>query len=219
MSSLSVADLVALDTKTQLHQIRMSLLAKYYKEYLIPNTYSYELENGTVIDLKFKKDDFCHLVGVQQIAKARYINDVKKKKQKKINTYLYSGDSGFNRAINGKCEFSHLKNLFTPEYSKQEKYEKFNFFHLIHKLLESAEVKVINFTKLSDSDIVCDFIFHDEYDNALLHLGVEQDKDGTRFFPRTFFCRYLSNSNHDKFITGNTPIAIKQRTIIKSMLE
>lgn len=208
MSLLSLEDLVSLERKTALHEISVSLLAEYYLNYLVPNTYVFELENGVTIDLIFKKNDFCHLIGVQQIARARYNNDVKKGKNKKINTYLYSGKDGFKRALDGKAEFSHLANLYRPEFQKQEKFEKFNFFHLIHRLLESTQIQVVNFVKLNDSDITCEFIFHDEYDQALLHLGIEQQGDKTRYFPKTFFGRYLSTNNHDKFITGQTSIAI-----------
>lgn len=215
MTLLNLDQLVALNTKVELHQITVALLSEYYEQYLSPNTYRFELENGMTIDLKFSRKDFCHLVGIQQIAKNRYDVDMRRRGSSRINKYLYSGVNGFKRAKKGKLEFSHLRSIHSSYYDKQMKEEKCNFFHFIHKLLESPKVSVVNFTAVSDSNITCDFIFHDEYDNALLHLGVEQDADAGHFFPRTFFRYYLSNNNHDKFIIGKTPIGIKNKTIIK----
>lgn len=217
MGLLSLEQLVVLEKRVDLARLSLNLLANYYEKYLMKHTYRFELENGVLMDLKFSKKDFCHLTGVQQLVRNRQQADINKRGKTSINGFMYSGNEGFRRIKKNKFDFSHLKGMHSTYYkNKFEKEEKCNFFHLIHRLLESDNVKVVDFVGLSDSDVTCEFIFHDEYDNALLHLGVEKDSDKNHFFPRTFFVRYLNKADPDKFTKGRTLIEIKSKTIIES---
>ena len=208
MGLLKIEELVKLDTRVKLHQIDISVLADYYFNYLNTYIYRFELKTGDIIEIDFSKENFCHLVGIEQIAEERLKRDLAKKSGKKINEYMYKGKRGFRKALKGELNFIHLKKLHSGAYKLQEDLEKFNFFHLIHKLIVSESVKVINFTKIPDSSITCDFIFHDVYDNALLHLGVEKSASASYFFPKTFFPRYLNQNNFDKFVEPTTQTAV-----------
>lgn len=217
MGLLSLEQLVTSEKRIDLARLSLNLLASYYERYLMKYTYRFELENGTVIDLKFSKKDFCHLTGVQQLVENRCDVDKKKRGRTSINSYMYSGDGGFRRIKNDKLDFSHLSGLHSTYFkSKFEKEEKCNFFHLIHRLLASDNVQVVDFVDIDGSNVKCEFIFHDEYDNALLHLGIEKDSKRNHFFPRTFFVRYLSKSDPDKFIKGRTALVIKSKSIIEN---
>ena len=220
MEILDLDELVALDKKTSWDKISLQLLAEYYSAYLMNKTYRFAFEGDILIDLKFENKDFCHLTGVQQVAEHRLKSDAKKRRRSTINTHLYSGKGGFNRVKNDKITFSGLKNVHSGYYmNKFEKEEKCLFFHLIHRLLSSDNLKVVGFTAVPDSNITCELIFHDTYDNALLHLGIEKDSKGTHYFPRTFFARYLSKTNYDKFVTGRAEVPILSREVIESPID
>lgn len=202
MANLSLENLLESNGRINLDQISIKLLAEYYEEYLMKYIYCFELENGVTIELKFSAKDFCHLIGIQQLSQNKYDLNKRKNRKKNINPFLYSGNRGFKRSKQGKCEFNHLKALHKSYYEKFENDMKCNFFHLIHKLLDSNNLKLVDFVELNDSKIKCDLIFHDEFDQALLHLGIEKEKNDDHYFPRTFFVRYLSKTNHDKFVEG-----------------
>lgn len=86
-------------------------------------TYRFELDNDVVIDLKFGRKDFCHLVGIQQVVtKERHKSDVRKGKTKKlVVVQMYSGVKGFKRAKDDKIKFSDLRRLHSGYYEKEER--------------------------------------------------------------------------------------------------
>lgn len=75
-------------------------------------------------------------------------------------------------------------------------------------MLISSNVSVVKFVALNDSNIKCDFLFHDKYDGALLHLGIEKNSDDDVFYPKTFFRYYLTDSRYDKFVTAGGSVNI-----------
>ena len=122
MSILTLANLATHPTRTAKHRVKVSLLAEYYEHFLFPNYYDFNLGNNNTIRIDFHKDYFCHLVGIDQIAKAKFKN------QKDPKFFMHRGKQGFRRARSGKLEFGYLKNLHQYEYAKQE--DKFFFLSL-----------------------------------------------------------------------------------------
>ena len=204
MSILTLPNLAIHPTRTADHQVKMSLLAEYYEHFLFPNYYDFKLGNNSTVRIDFHKDHFCHLVGVGQIAEAKFTNPNDNR------LFMHKGKKGFKRAKTGKLEFSYLKNLHQHEYAKQE--DKFFFFHFLHTMMDSGDLKLVNYTPITNSTIHCHFMFHDEYDNALLHLGVERSSKTGNFFPKTFFARYVTSTTADKYIRPQTPIGITSLT-------
>lgn len=203
MRILELADLTTFPSRTMRQQITVSLLAEYYETQLHPTYYNFELSNGVTIQLDFHKEKFCHLIGIGQIAEKRFpSNDPR--------LFMHKGKRGFQRAKNGNIKLRYLKNLHQHEYAKQEK--KFLFFHFLHTMMESGNLKVANYSVIANSKITCDFMFHDTYDNALLHLGIENDPDTGMFYPKTFFPMYLTDPNFDKYIDSNNIVDIIEVT-------
>ena len=201
MPILTLETLSSHSTRTNAQQITMSLLANYYETYLFPTYYDLKLSNGTTIRIDFHKGNFCHLIGIDQIAKEHF-----KKTDPKL--FMHRGPGGFQRAKKGKLEFSYLKNLHQHQYQYEE--PKFYFFHFLHTMMDSGNLKLVNYTQIPNSSITCDFMFHDKYDNALIHLGVEKSAKTGSFFPKTFFVRYLTNPNVDSYIKPQTPVKIEE---------
>lgn len=204
MTLLTLSDLATYPSRTNKHKINMALLAEFYQTYLFPNYYDFQLSDGATIRIDFHKKNFCHLVGIEQIAEEHFGSSDDK-------MFMHKGTGGFKRAKKGKLEFSYLKNLHQHQYDYEE--EKFYNFHFLHTMMESGNLKLVNYNAIPNSTITCDFMFHDTYDNALLHLGVEESTANTGiFFPKTFFPRYLSTNNADAYITPQTPVGIKSMT-------
>lgn len=64
--------------------------------------------------------------------------------------------------------------------------------------------------------IVINFVIYSTYDNAVIHLGIDVDDEGT-YFPRTFFVEKLGSANVDDIYTVNqTKIEVvkEHRTIL-----
>jgi hypothetical protein len=202
MPILTLNDLAVHTNRTSNRKVSMSLLSQFYETYLFSNYYDFELTNGNTIRIDFHKKNFCHLIGIEQIAEEHFRpNDPK--------LFMHKGLGGFKRAKSGKLEFSYLRNLHQYEYEYQEKH-KFYHFHFLHTMMDSGNLKLVNYTTVANSTIKCDFMFHDTYDNALLHLGVEKSGSTGNFFPKTFFARYLTDADVDMYIKPQTPVGIEQ---------
>lgn len=204
MSILDLSTLINYQQRTADHQITIALLAEYYEKHLFPHYYDFELDNGVTVRVDFHKDHFCHLVGVDQVASAKFTNPNDRK------LFMHRGKQGFRRAKGRKLEFSYLRTLHQHEFEKQK--EKMFFFHFIHQMMDSVNLNLVSYTIIPGSTIRCDFMFHDVYDNALLHLGVEKDSKTGFFFPKTFFSRYLTETDADKYISPQTVVSISQFT-------
>ena len=202
MTILTLEALSVHPTETANHQITMSLLANYYEKFLNPTYYDVELSDGNTIRIDFHKENFCHLIGIDQIAEAHF------KDPKHPKMFMHKGKGGFKRAKNKNLEFSYLKNLHQHQYDYEER--KFHFFHFIHTMMDSGNLKLVSYVSIPGSNLKCDFMFHDEFDNALLHLGVEKSTKGENFFPKTFFARYLSSAKADEYIAPQTTVVIKK---------
>lgn len=203
MTILTLDQISTYPTRTQEQQLKMSLLAEYYETYLFHHFYDFKLSNGVTVRVDFHKENFCHLIGIDQIAEKHFPTGDRK-------LFMHKGPGGFKRAKSGKLEFSYLKNLHQDEYNYQE--QKFYFFHFIHTMLESGNLKLVSYSAIPGSAITCDFMFHETFDNALLHLGVEKSSKRKSFFPKTFFSRYLSDNDPSKYVDGQTEVTIVSLT-------
>lgn len=199
---LTLDQLATYSTRTNDRNITMSLLANYYETYLFPNYYDFPLSNGVTIRIDFDKENFCHLLGIDQIAEKHFKNP------KDTKLFLHKGSRGFRRAKAGNLEFSYLKKIHQHQYAFEE--QKFHFFHFLHTMMDSGQLKLVNYVAIPGSQIRCDFMFYDTYDNALLHLGVEKSIKTGNFFPKTFFARYLTDTDADAYIKPQTSVGITE---------
>lgn len=66
------------------------------------------------------------------------------------------------------------------------------------------------------TNIDCELLFYSTYDNAVIHLGLEKEKDENFYFPRTFFVEKLSVSEGKDIYIDNQEqiVATKEERII-----
>jgi hypothetical protein len=194
---LTVDNLAMLTTQVQMKQISLQLLVEYYEKYLMPRSYIYTISNGVQINLEFPRDAFCHLLGIEEIAKGFYPKG-------NPNLFLFKGTDGFKRAKKGKIEFKGLEKLCQPEFTIRQR--KFINFHFMHRLVMNPTL--VSYRQISGSKITCDFLFYNGYDVAIIHLGIEKDSRHSKYFPKTFLVTYHTETDVNKFITGQTQLSI-----------
>ncbi|MFX3639874.1 MAG: PBECR4 domain-containing protein [Candidatus Pristimantibacillus sp.] len=196
------AALAALTSKPRIDEINLQLLQDFYKTYLNPYRYSFELADGFTLDLDFEEEAFCHLVATESIMKGAI-------QERKLKNYR--GALGWNGVSNGTITFDHLKEKGNKLNFKNNK-AKFVYFHLIPKVLNAANKAV--YYKVEVNRIKCELIIYDVQENAYIHLGLEKTDKGI-YAPRTFLIETITSTNTGtKFIDPqpDNPIAIVRTT-------
>lgn len=198
---LTLAELKKLRRTPKINDISLELLREYYEIYLNPFIYHYKLEdsinNKCSIEVRFDKERFCHLLGIETIVK------------KQVNCYEiknYKGLRGWNNIESGHLNFQSLKNMNKKAFENGK--AKFIYFYLLPNLLKTPNAVNYDKSKVSSgTNIDCKIMFYDTYNNAILHLGIEPNDAGTYYFPRTLLIEKINPKNSGtKFVINQQPI-------------
>ena len=149
----NIIQLKHLKSKPKINDISLHLLCEYYEVFLNPFIDQYEIEfaNHTKkkLKLKFELENFCHLLGLESVAK----NSVKSAER-----FQYKGKTGWNNVKTGKIDIKHLKQL---------KLEK-----PLAVIYERSKV-------YPPTKIECKLLLYNTCDNVVVHLGIEEtENDG-----------------------------------------
>lgn len=111
-------------------------------------------------------------------------------------------------------DIKHLKGLNKKKFQSLK--AKYVYFYLIPRLLEKP--LAVNYDKSKvkpPTNIECEILFYSKYDNAIIHLGLENNKDEF-YFPRTFFVEKLGSRNcKDIYIENQEMLVVtKENRII-----
>lgn len=185
----SAIELKELDEKPRINDITIEVLLQYYELFLMPFIYEYTItyNNGKEkkIKLRFDEDNFCHLLGVESIAKrAIALNKLAE----------YKGNRGWTNIKNGAITFSHLKQLNQRQFKNVK--AKYVYFYLLPNMISCPIA--IDYKKrlvIPPTNIECEIMFYSCYENAVIHLGIEYIEDKEYYVARTFFVEKLSKDN------------------------
>ncbi|MCM3636361.1 PBECR4 domain-containing protein [Sporosarcina luteola] len=192
-----------------LDQIDLVLLIDYYEAYLAPYIYEFELENGDIIELKFNVDNFCHLIGIHKPAEKKFGGNSYK-------VYNYKGSKGYRRIKNGEITKITLKNLNKSAYKAMR--DKMVYFYLIHRLLETP--KAVFYTRPINNVKAVDIFFYEKNEKVFMHLGIIKHSKQNFFVPSTVIVERITEySKGDKYINGQTPVAITKILKTKDGIE
>lgn len=80
------------------------------------------------------------------------------------------------------------------------------FFYLLPSLLMSPKAIYFDNSKVNPpTRIGCRVFFYNNYENAILHLGIEPNNENTYYVPRTLFIEKITDANDGtKFIKDQT---------------
>ncbi|MFD0591030.1 PBECR4 domain-containing protein [Paenibacillus sp. GCM10027627] len=202
---LTVKALAALTDKPNIDQISLELLRQFYEIHLEPFTFVFELEDGQKISLDFKKEEFCHLVGIQKLA----VNFVAVK-----DRYKYFGAEGYKNIQNGTITLKGLRNSKTKKHFSLIK-DKLVFFYLIPSIVNSPKIMLDFVAAPQGSKIQCKLLAYNSTADVYVHLGIDEDKVAGRHFPRTFFTeRVNQSSDGTKFLKGQKPLNVVNTEVI-----
>lgn len=205
----SAVELKELTIKPKINDISLEVLREFYEMFLYPFIYTYTITQNTgsrKIALRFNPEKFCHLLGVESIAK---------KSVKISELHNYRGEAGWNNIKSGAIDIKHLKTLNKKKFLSVK--AKYVYFYLIPSLLETPlAVKYDKSNVMPPTNIECELLFYSAYDNAVIHLGLEKEDDEDFYFPRTFFVEKLSEPDGKDIYIDNQEriVATKEDRII-----
>lgn len=201
----TATELKDLPIKPRINDISLKILADYYSIYLIPFVYKYTIkgDNNKEIKLLFGKENFCHLLGLESIAKYS-VPFCELHKYRGVDGWenIYgNNDDGFILNI------QHLKNINKRRFNNVK--AKFVYFYLLPNLIsDPLSVNFENSNVACSTKIDCEIIFYSKVDNdnAIIHLGIKKDHTYGFHFPKTFFVEKVSCKDDDIYLSNQEEI-------------
>lgn len=190
-------ELKKLQIKPKINDISLIVLKRYYSMYLVPFIFTYNIIKPSgvrsTIKLKFDEKSFCHLLGLETIAKGSV-------KYKEISEYR--GHKGWNNIENGEIDFKRLKDLNKKKFQSVK--AKFVYFYLLPDLIEQPMAVLFDNKRVNPRvKIESEILFYNKYENAVIHLGIDKNEKDDLYYPRTFFVEKLGKDNVEDIYTVN----------------
>lgn len=190
----SVTDLRNLNNNPRINDIDLKTLVDYYEMFLESFVFEYQIEykdqTKDIIKLRFDKENFCHLVGLESIA--RYSVPYTQ-----LNNYR--GMIGWNNIKTGLIDFNHLKKINRVKFKNIK--AKFVYFYLLPQIVENPSMIEFDNRKVNPpTRIRSKMLFYDQKINAVIHLGIDKHDKYDYYVPRTFFIEKLNDTNGFKDI-------------------
>lgn len=203
-------ELRTLAIKPRINDISLKILSEYYAMFLYPFIYHYHIkiaDEEKDIELRFDLDKFCHLLGIESIVKYSI---------PRRDLHNYKGKDGWDNVSSLVIDIPHLKNINRKKFKSVK--AKYVYFYLLPKLIEKPMAVKYDIRKVDGiTNIECEILFYSnvEDDNAIIHLGIEEDDLGY-YFPRTFFVEKVSEKEKDIYIAKQEEISVivENRVII-----
>jgi hypothetical protein len=170
--TLSLEQLISRTTKPLIADISLQVLQELYEQYLVPYTFTYELNNNQeTVRLHFEKDNFCHLLGLEKMVLGKIsTRDLKD----------YKGLDGWNKIKEGTIDREHMRSRAGKLNFNSLKGKMIYFAAIPHIITSSTAM--IKFHKLG-----AEYLIYGEFDNAIVHLGISKrsETDFKTWCPRT----------------------------------
>ncbi|QWI25663.1 hypothetical protein EXW34_31320 (plasmid) [Bacillus mycoides] len=193
----------------KINSITLDLLREYYETYLHPFIYQYEITEETggesktrTIELRFDQNNFCHLLGLEDIVK-RNVRDASG----------YKSQAGWDNIKLGNIDFADLKSKNQRNFKDNK--SRFVFFYLIPQLIDAPKGVLFDPDKVGrPTRINCELLFYDELQKAHVHVGIKYDADLGYYIPKTLL---IEKNAGTKYLDKQTEIIVTK--IAKTELE
>ncbi len=183
-------------------EVDLKELLSEYEKNLCDKTFRYELANGTVIDVVFYQEQFCHLLGIQHIFNEKKYDYIGKKGYEKIK----------NDDLTVKSLKSHNKNKF---YSIKERLR--NFDKLYQLILDGDLIKFYSDRTRPPTTISADFVIYHEETEHILHLFLRKESANSNIFaPVSFVIKSHNDKTPKQFINFQEYKKIVKREVISN---
>lgn len=214
----TAAELRNLQVKPRINDISLQVLADYYAMFLNPFIFRYSIKSNNEskgkrdIELRFDKENFCHLAGLETIARdAVPYREI----------HRYKGNDGWNSIYGNNADgfiidISHLKSLNKKKFLSMK--AKLVYFYLIPELAEvPLSVEFKNEKVNPPTKIDCDIMFYSKAkgDSAIIHLGIKKDEKLGYCIPKTFFVEKVADKCDDIYLARQEEI---QTTVLDRII-
>lgn len=193
--------------KPRINDIDLNVLQDYYGKFLNPFIYQYDIqdeEKHSSIQLRFDEENFCHLLGIESIVKY----SVPKKE-----IHNYKGQDGWNFIKNTGLSIKDLKKLNKNKFKSIK--AKFVYFYLMPEIIENPIAVHFNNEEIDPpTKIDCDILFYTKEENAVIHLGIKNDRKLGYYIPKTFFVEKLGDDGVDIYIDKQKKIEVTKKNRI-----
>jgi len=139
-------------------------LQQYYEQTLCDRVFRYSLANGTLIDVIFYREAFCHLLGIQHITKNR----------------RFIGQNGYERIRSGKLTVNTLKSMNRAGFGKVK--HRMEHFPLIGHLMEHGDLFRFYPERAGRTRIQATFLIHQEEQELYLHLFLAKESPKSNIY-------------------------------------
>lgn len=201
-------ELCGLTVKPKINDIDLNVLQDYYRKFLNPFTYQYDItkdEKQSSIQLRFDEENFCHLLGIESIVKYSV---------SKNDIHNYKGQDGWDFIQDTGLCFNDLKRMNKSKFKSIK--AKFVYFYLMPDIIE--HLVAVNFENKNvdpPTKIDCDILFYTRNENAIVHLGIKEDETLGYYIPKTFFAEKIGEDGADIYIDKQKQIiATKKNRVI-----
>lgn len=199
-------ELKEIERQPKINDISLNTLREYYKYYLYPFIYTYTVKDilGDTknIELRFDKENFCHLLGVEYIVK----NSISYRE-----LHNFKGKDGWDNIKLNLITYSSLKLMNKSRFNSVK--DKSVFFYLIPTLISEPRAVLYNRSKVnSDTKIECEVLFYGEYLRVIIHLGIEKHSSEDYYVPRTFAIERITEKNNGRKFVENQQEIIVEKT-------
>ena len=175
-----------------------TLLTEYEKN-LCDRLFVLTLSNNKTINIRFFREDMCHLMGIQ------HVYDKSKK---------YLGAEGYKKINNGDITFKILKKVNKSGYDMIK--ERLQHFDEIYDLVSQGEIIQYEITKVYPyTRIEADFCIHKDETTYILHLFLKKAFSSSLYSPTSFVVKTCNDENYKQFIKNQKYQKIISREIIK----
>ncbi|WP_160692578.1 PBECR4 domain-containing protein [Clostridium sp. C2-6-12] len=163
-------------------------------EALLNKTYKYQLIDKNELEVKFKTENFPHVIGLHKLVDIKDLEKLSKK--------IISGKKIYKEL---KKEITNEMIITSPHYPKIE--NKFNYFYKIKDLVFQKVIYDFDRSKLR-TKIDADLVLYTIEDNLYIHLFLAKRK--SYYAPMTFIVE-----EDDRYIKGQTDYDIKKLYILE----
>jgi hypothetical protein len=179
---LTLTNLLGRSNPPRINLIDLPLLQELYEKHLVPFAYDYILSNGERIKLYFHPENFCHLLGLDKIAKSVTTN---------VGIHnSHKGHLGWKRIKEGRLTIQSLRGL-GGSYFNHYTERKIVFFYTLPQLLLSGSA-MVQYVPISASKLNVELILFDTFAKSWVHLGLEKESDWDSYYPKSFFIERIS---------------------------
>ncbi|OXM14779.1 PBECR4 domain-containing protein [Paenibacillus herberti] len=216
MSRLDLPGLLALTSKANIAQIELSTLQELYYKCLYPYTFVFKLDNGDELKLKFDRDKFCHLIGLDKVPKALLASKSRGWTSRRVSNY--KGVRGWDGILDGSINIAHINALAARvRNGLGESERKLVNFYYLPTLLKVGNLVIRYLNPQPGSRVTSELFIYDTHDNLYLQLGLRKDSNNYDkwYYPETFIINTANPGNSNPRAAGNPVHRVVKRTVLQ----